>query len=231
MWRFGIEEGSCVYIMRGVGTKYYKIGRTLNIKNRLAGVQSCSPTKIELLIVHYVDDMAHYELSLHDRFQHVRRDKSEWFELSAEDLAFLSLETSELIRNLPLPEKEQTIPSAYSIVAFAPQTLEQEIKPEANIIEEEEPPRLIRVAKDEEIAIADQPTIDDEFQYGLLPEIWELYDKLETWEAVGKHYGIPKGKIWYIANNEAMPLQNNLRLKLGLSSIYSVENYIPEGIQ
>jgi len=231
MWRFGLEEGSCVYVMRGIGTKYYKIGRTLDVQKRLAGVQSCSPNKIELLIVHYVDDMVHYEISLHEKFQHVRRDGSEWFELSAEDLAFLSLETSELIRNLPSPEQEQTIPSAYSIVALAPQTVEQEIESEANIIEEEESLRLIRVAKGEEIEIADQPTIDDEFHYGLLPEIWELYETLGTWEAVGKHYGVSKGIIWYIANNKAMPGQNELRIKLGLCGIHSVKDYIPEGVQ
>lgn len=242
----------CVYVVHALGTKYYKIGKSANIKNRLRGLQVSSPTKIKLIAIHYFGDYSNLETSLHKKFQHVRRETSEWFELSIKDIEFLLLETNEILSNLQLPTRAplpapnqakakshiQILPSPYSVINLTPRSLEQEASPEIEVIkdievakEKEEPlPRLIRVAKGEEIAIADQPTIDDEFQYGLLPEIWELYEELGTWEAVGKHYGIPKGKIWYIANNKVMPYQNKLREKLGLCTIYSVQDYIPEGI-
>jgi len=236
-WR--LKEGNCVYVIHGVGTKYYKIGRTTDIKNRLKHIQSCSPTIIKLLTIHYIDDAVSLEEILHVRFQHVRRDGSEWFKLSADDVKFLLLDTNELIYNFPLLKlgrtkpQEQNIPSPYSVVNLT----SRPPKPESSVTskrkvqlkpQKDEPKRLYRVPDGVKIPEDDLPSIDDEFQYGLLPEIQELYDELGTWEAVGKHYGVQEDTIRHIANHEVMPIQNELRTKFGLSGIYSTKEYMKE---
>ena len=98
-----LEEGECVYVMHGVGTEYYKIGRSTDIRNRLKVIQRGSPAAIELIAVHYIDDVDEYALLehvLHKKFKHVRRRKSEWFKLSEEDIAFLSMETTKLMQRV-----------------------------------------------------------------------------------------------------------------------------------
>ena len=102
-WIF--KDYNCVYVMHGVGTKYYKIGMTANIRNRLYEIRKASPVDIELIAVHYVNKHEFFENALHKRFQHVRRGNSEWFALSENDVAFLSVETSELISRVLLPRR------------------------------------------------------------------------------------------------------------------------------
>lgn len=59
----------------------------------------------------------------------------------------------------------------------------------------------------------------------LQKEIAELYDNLDSWEKVGKHYGVHRIVVWRIVNNGYEPMANDVRRKLGLPEIIQRKAY------
>lgn len=237
----GFPTGECVYVIHAVELPHYKIGRTKNINKRFYDLQFGIPIDLEIITVHFTPYSHQLEELLHKRFREARRGKSEWFLLSDKDIEFLQQDTEILFSHFPPIAQKQVDDSPYPVKrdeqekettsTLFRQEIKRHTKKRRNPIKKEEPKRLIKLPEYVVIPAENRPTISDEFQYGLLPEIWELYEELGTWEAVGKHYGVSKGIAWQVANNEVMPQQNELRRKFGLCTIYSIQDYIPEGIQ
>ena len=77
-------EEDCVYIVRAVGTNYYKIGHTSRpIRHRLSELQNGNPLDLVLVASWSADEEA--EREMHSLFApyHTR---GEWFELSAAEV-------------------------------------------------------------------------------------------------------------------------------------------------
>ncbi len=76
-----------VYLLKSM-SGYYKIGRTKNPKNRLATFSVKLPFEVEFEHVIECRDMYRLEKSLHSHFAE-RRVNGEWFDLSADDVAYI----------------------------------------------------------------------------------------------------------------------------------------------
>lgn len=188
-----------------------------------------------MIRVHYTELFRQLEKVLHGRFQGQRLKASEWFSLSEDDIDFLSQETNVLISHFPetiiendqiddFPEPKEDELEDYDYEEELEEELEEEI--------EEEPIRLRRVPDGEEISEEDMPSLDDEFNYGLVPELLGLYENLGTWQAVGNQYGIPKEKAWAMATQGFQPFADNeLRWKLGLSGLIEVWPEMPNDLE
>ena len=100
---------SGVYVIHGKGTGRYKIGCTINMKERLKGLQNGSPVDIEIISIHYTSEHYLLEKMLHQRFAHVRL-YGEWFGLGAEDVLYLSQETNRIVDDLGHAPLEQEAP-------------------------------------------------------------------------------------------------------------------------
>lgn len=64
---------------------YYKIGKTMNIKQRMKAIQYANPIKIELKIIQAISHCATRERDIHDRFDS-KRVRGEWFRLTKKDI-------------------------------------------------------------------------------------------------------------------------------------------------
>ena len=49
--------------------------------------------------------------------------------------------------------------------------------------------------------------------------VYAEYQRLGTWIAVGKFYGVHRAVVWRIVNQDYVPKRNDLRRKLGLPEI------------
>jgi Meiotically Up-regulated Gene 113 (MUG113) protein len=78
-----------VYILKG--DKYYKIGRTANINQRLTPMTVKAPFPLEVVILSPSEDMAHTEKALHARFADKHR-KGEWYDLTEQDITSIRSE-------------------------------------------------------------------------------------------------------------------------------------------
>jgi hypothetical protein len=74
-----------VYLFRGVGTDYYKIGCSINPTQRLETVSPVMPFKTELICQIETDDMYGLEAELHEEFAE-NRQNGEWFKLTDSDV-------------------------------------------------------------------------------------------------------------------------------------------------
>lgn len=105
-----------VYIVHALTTDYYKIGMTVNIKNRMSALQVAIPFwDLELVVSHYYDRCRRLEMRLHEYYADKRLRISEWFELSNDDLAIMMMKTTDLIDNLGLNGKEPRIAKTISL--------------------------------------------------------------------------------------------------------------------
>lgn len=62
---------------------HYKIGKSANVLQRVADLQTANPYKIDLVVAIWVDDMATIESILHQYF-HKYRSNGEWFEFDGD---------------------------------------------------------------------------------------------------------------------------------------------------
>lgn len=75
-----------VYLIRGVGTPWYKIGISIDTKVRLKQLGTQGPFKIELIHQLKVNDMIAVESHFHRLFNG-KRAEGEWFTLTPDDIA------------------------------------------------------------------------------------------------------------------------------------------------
>lgn len=78
--------GHDVYIIRESWRQLYKVGRTTDVKNRVATIQSGMPQSIELVALFKTKRSRALETFIHQTFCE-QRYRGEWFALSAADLA------------------------------------------------------------------------------------------------------------------------------------------------
>lgn len=74
-------ERGYVYMMQAVGSRYFKIGKSINPDRRLLQISPKMPFETRLVKVWRSNFMSLGERCLHDAFQEKRRN-GEWFELS-----------------------------------------------------------------------------------------------------------------------------------------------------
>lgn len=75
-----------VYILNG--GSYYKIGKAINITDRIKSFSPLLPFKVEILHTIQSNDYTWAEKSLHEKFAE-KRSNGEWFELDALDISWL----------------------------------------------------------------------------------------------------------------------------------------------
>lgn len=73
------KRSGYVYIVK-TDDNFYKVGITNNVKNRIRGLQTSNPKKLELVGSFYSKDYQGLESHLHGKFDKHRRS-GEWFEL------------------------------------------------------------------------------------------------------------------------------------------------------
>jgi hypothetical protein len=81
-----MSQPGYVYIIRGVGTSYVKVGKTTSLLRRLRDLAQSVPFKIALLYTELVHDMDGEEQRLKVRYAPFRT-RGEWFEFPPEALA------------------------------------------------------------------------------------------------------------------------------------------------
>lgn len=219
------SDGSCVYIVHAIGTPFYKIGMTTSIKSRLASFHSTAPfIEFDPALIYYHEERAEIETQLHRRFQEQRIEGTEWFKL--EEINFQHLEqdidvianeldrkkrTNEVypVTNQKKPKKKKKEP---------PEQKERKNKPKNKTI-------IVGQRWEDGVPVNElyaENTIEEEFLYGLLPQIKWLYEDRGTWKAVAEYYDVDPVAIWKMANWNWMPMfDNTLRKKLGLSTFLS----------
>lgn len=82
----GNKEGF-VYILQG--EDYYKIGKTINLDQRIGQISPRLPFPVTLIHTIETNDIHRLEVALHQRFA-PKRTNGEWFELDKDDLEWLS---------------------------------------------------------------------------------------------------------------------------------------------
>lgn len=74
-----------IYVVHAVNTDRYKIGKSVNPRNRLVSLSKQAPYKLKLLSSFAVQDMSKAEKQLHHHFVD-KQVNSEWFQLSNDDI-------------------------------------------------------------------------------------------------------------------------------------------------
>lgn len=80
--------GHKVYILRTLGTNYYKIGRTKNFPARLSELQTGTPFTLEVVGIYEVGDAFYVETYLHHKLKSYRT-RGEWFEFTEDNIITL----------------------------------------------------------------------------------------------------------------------------------------------
>jgi hypothetical protein len=74
-----------LYLVCAVGTKRFKIGRTLNIQSRIKKLQTGCPFRLRYVYHAYVGNVNLCEIELHKKFDHLR-EIGEWFTFELSDV-------------------------------------------------------------------------------------------------------------------------------------------------
>lgn len=74
-----------IYLIRGIDTPWYKIGKTADPKARIKAFNTQGPFLCEVVRLFKVNDMNYAEAGLHDCFRD-KRVQGEWFTLDSDDL-------------------------------------------------------------------------------------------------------------------------------------------------
>lgn len=88
LFRKSILGNSWLYLYLIKCHKYYKIGITFDIENRLNSLQCGNPYELKVIIAVKNPDAKEIEEILHKKFEH-KRVMREWFELSQKDIDFI----------------------------------------------------------------------------------------------------------------------------------------------
>lgn len=79
------KQPGYIYLMHGIGTNWYKIGKTKHLGKRFKPLSTQGPFPLELIHFHETADMQTDEDYWHDFFAD-KREEGEWFTLSPEDI-------------------------------------------------------------------------------------------------------------------------------------------------
>ena len=91
-WLQRKNRSGLVYLIKAIGTNYYKIGRTKDIETRLETLQKSSPFDLSLILAIETSDSLALEKYFHDKYNDCRV-RGEWFELDEYAIAeFMSYE-------------------------------------------------------------------------------------------------------------------------------------------
>lgn len=207
-----MEVEGCVYVVRAIGTNYYKIGITISIDSRLSGLQATTPFwDLEFVTVHYCDEYRVVEKLLHQRYTDQRMRNSEWFELTSDDLTFLTMETSVLLDSLGIVE-EALLPIITLHDLFPIQLDESETIEDTSYLEEIEvvDAELIELDVEEEAIV----TLDE-----LAMRLGQLYNEQKMkWREIAdlpEYRGVPPGTLCAIMKGRN-PKKHETRHILGL---------------
>ncbi len=74
-----------LYVIKCIGTDFYKIGKSYNVKKRLQSLNVACPLDLELVFKVKVDEYSLAEIKIHKQFLDYRH-KGEWFVFNAEEL-------------------------------------------------------------------------------------------------------------------------------------------------
>lgn len=115
-----------IYLIQVVGTDKFKIGRAINVPNRLRALQTGSPLKIRYVYHAYVKNANLCEMELHNKFSN-QREIGEWFTLTPEDIksCILLMRLAQLSESHELPpnqkvETEIFLSSSFPVMDAAP---------------------------------------------------------------------------------------------------------------
>jgi hypothetical protein len=82
------DKSGYVYLIQGVNTPHFKIGKARQIKPRMDTFSVKLPMVIELICAIKTDNRHSLEIRLHSRFAS-KRVQGEWFALDTEDIAYI----------------------------------------------------------------------------------------------------------------------------------------------
>jgi len=233
---------TCVYVLHVVGTHNYKIGMTRDPKKRIGDWRNTIPfVKLTVVAVYYTAAARTLESDLHAHFRDHRVGRSEWFKLYEDGAGFFQKSEEEILEFFGIDEisndHSEPVDGPYSNTSGLPEP--EKINHEDEEFEQmeplklvpEEPQRLRRIEKGETIDPEKIVSLEEEFYFGIVPEVRDFYEELGTWQAVADHYGVPKEIVWAIGAHEDDPISflNDIRSKLGLSTLGAtgVPTYIP----
>lgn len=118
MKRINVQAGY-IYLIWESGTNNYKIGKTTDLKRRLAQLQTGASRELKLQHSIWVSDMATVELALHQQFASRRiRKKGEWFYFSRNaQAAIAAMDRLEAYYRNPVPSKSESAIFKYRVAA------------------------------------------------------------------------------------------------------------------
>ena len=85
-----MSDAGYIYIFRGVGTSYYKIGKTTKPEKRLASLRTEVPFELEIILIKQSNNMGQEEAALLKQYAQYRT-RGEWLEMPAESLEDLNI--------------------------------------------------------------------------------------------------------------------------------------------
>jgi hypothetical protein len=218
------SDGSCVYIVHAVETLFYKIGMTTKIKSRLASFHSVAPFIVfDPVLIYYHEDRMKIENQLHKRFQDQRIEGTEWFKLDEINFEYLKQDIDVIANDLDCQKRTNKI---YPVISQREKSKKIKKPLKSKYIKKKEKIIIEGVKWENGVPtnkLYSGASIEEEFEYGLLPEIEWLYENLGSWKAVADYYGVDVETIWKIANFPWMPIDDlELRHKLGLSGLSNI---------
>lgn len=82
-----------IYLIKGVNTQWYKIGKTIDPTARIKAFNTQGPFRCEFVRLFEVEDTRKSEAKLHDLFRE-KRVEGEWFNLDQTDVEWLTTTTA-----------------------------------------------------------------------------------------------------------------------------------------
>lgn len=101
-------QSGWIYLLKGP-KGYYKIGRTLNVENRLKTFGIKLPFDVKFTHAFMSEDYTKTEKDLHTRFTH-RRKNGEWFALTKDEVSWFCRIHKGTLHGLVIEDDDETIP-------------------------------------------------------------------------------------------------------------------------
>lgn len=215
------SNGSCVYIVHAIETPFYKIGMTTRIKSRLASFHAVAPfIEFDPVLIYYHEERSEIETQLHRRFREQRIEGTEWFKLEKINFEHLKQDIDVIANDLDRQKRTNEI---YPVVSQRNKPKQNKPKRKSDPIKSKDKKIIEGVRWEGWIPTNELyagATLEEEFECGLLPQIWFIYAYTNSWTEVAEYYGVSRETIWRIANIPWMPVDHiGLRKQIGLSDL------------